>query len=220
MADAPSHDLTREVEQLLLVDRPQRDRTWRQRFFAAAGGAALVTDDPAVARGPDGFGYTQLRLPPIGVDFTAYSIDHLLEWSIDQGVGAVLRDRSGEVAWVFTFGNLWSQLAYRSFDPSPADDDQQPSVVGPEGEQVMMGSPSEGLFPPFARKVVRDALLGLGVVDPMVGAVNRASGHPAWSLALSLPADEAAAHRMTWYLPPQMGMLRIEAVDPVHRVPL
>lgn len=220
MADAPSHDLTREVEQLLLVDRPARDRAWRQRFYGAVGGAALVTDDPAVARGPDGFGYTQFRLPPIGVDFTAYSIDHLLTWSADQGVGAVLRDRAGEVAWVFTFGNLWSRLSTGSFDPSPADDDQQPSVVGPEGEQVLMGAPSDGLFPPVARRVVRDALLAQGVVDPMVGAVNRASGHPAWSLALSLPADEGAAHRMTWYLPPQMGLLRIEVVDPIHRVPL
>ena len=220
VADAPSDVLTREVEQLLLVDRPARDWAWRQRFFAAVGGAALVTDDPAVAGGPDGFGYTQFRLPPIGAPYTAYSIDHLLVWSTDQGVGSVLRDRSGEVAWVFTFGNLWARLSAGSFDPSPAGDDQQPSVVGPEGEQVLFGSPSEGLFPPVARQVVRDALLRLGVVDPMVGAVNRQSGHPAWSLALSLPADDAAAHRMTWYLPPQMGMLRIEVVPPEHRVPL
>lgn len=72
----------------------------------------------------------------------------------------------------------------------------------------------------MARQVLRDALAAMGVADPQVAAVNRATGHPAWSLALTVPPDDALAHRLTWYLPPQMGLVRIDLVDPELRQPL
>jgi hypothetical protein len=210
---------TEEVEGLLARAADQRDSAWRQRFFAAVGDASMAAGAPQVSNGPDGFPYFNLHLPPIGEAFETFCVNHVLEPCTENGFGCVIHDRAGGTGWVFTYGNLWSQRIYGTFDDTP-DDDPAVSEVLAKDEQVLVGSPSEGMLPSWARSVLRTYLQSVGIAAPKVAAVMRGQGHPNRSLALTLPDDEAAAHRVTWFLPPQLGLLRADAVGEDNLQPL
>jgi hypothetical protein len=210
---------TEEVERLFAVAADQRDSAWRQRFYAAVGDASMAADHPQVANGPDGFPYFNLHLPPLGQAFETFCVNHVLEPCTENGFGCVIHDRAGDTGWVFTYGNLWSQRIYATFDDTP-DGDPAVAEVLSKDEQVLVGSPSEGMLPSWARAVLRTYLQSIGIESPKVAAVMRGQGHPSRSLALTLPADEASAHRVTWFLPPQLGLLGAAAVGEENLQPL
>lgn len=210
---------TEEVEALLGVTADQRDAAWRQRFFPAVGDASMAAGNPQVFNGPDGFAYFNLHLPPIAQEFETFCVNHVLNPCTENGFGCVIHDRSGGVGWVFTYGNLWSQRIYGTFDDTP-DDDPAVTQVLPKDEQVLVGSPSEGMLPSWARTVLRKHLQSLGVASPKVAAVMRGEGHPTRALALTLPPDPEVAHRITWFLPPQLGLLGVDAVGEENLQPL
>jgi hypothetical protein len=209
----PLFDLekTQEVEALFAQPGERRDRAWRERLYIAIGDASMAAGDPQVFTGPDGFPYFALHLPPIGEGFETFCVNHVLEPCTENGFGCVVHDRQGQAGWVFTYGNLWSQRVAGRFDATPADDEGQAKVLT-ETEHVLVGAPSDELLPPWARKVLRAHLRAAGIAEPKVAAVSRPDRHPSWSLALTLPEGEEAAHRVTWFVPPHMGVLGAGAV--------
>ena len=192
-----------ELEQFLAVPPEQRDEDWRRRFYDVVAIVGLSAGAPDRFVGPDGFPYASVTAEP-----GEWTLTVLAEWCTDNGCGAVLHDAAGETAWVFSYGNLWSLRELGTLDASPPGDDQRAQVVEVE-EQVLVASPSEQVLPPWARTVLRGHLEAAGVVDPRVALVARPGRVPEHSLALTLPADRSLAHRLTWVLPPHLGMLDI-----------
>jgi hypothetical protein len=170
--------------------------------------ASLAPGEPDRFVGPDGFGYASLRLPPVAEAFPAWSILLLSEWCTENGCGLAVHDRDGGTAWVFTYGNLWSLRSLGTLDASPPGDAAQPETLT-AAEQVLVASPSEEALPPWARRTLRAHLEAAGVTDPQVALVARPGRVPEHAFALSLPADRDVAHRLTWVLPPHLGLLDI-----------
>ena len=137
-----------------------------------------------------------------------WTLTVLAEWCTEHGWGAALHDGAGATAWVFSYGNLWSLRAFGTLDASPPGDEHLVHAVEVE-EQVLVAAPSEQVLPPWARAVLRRHLEAAGVVDPRVALVARPGRMPEHSFALTLPADRSTAHRLTWVLPPHLGMLDI-----------
>ena len=196
------------MESLLATVAEARDEAWRRRFYIAIATASLTPGEPDTFVGPDGFPYASLRLPPVGEAFPAWSIVQVAEWCTDTGCGVAVHDRDGQTAWVFSYGNLWSLRALGTLDASPPGDTQRAETLAEE-EQVLVASPSEQVLPTWARPTLREHVEALGVTDPMVALVARPGRVPEHALALTLPADRSAAHRLTWVLPPHLGMLDI-----------
>ena len=161
---------------------------------------------PRTFVGPDAFPYVDLRVAA-GPGTT--SVAGETEWCTDNGHGAVVHDREGGTVWVYRYGVLWSLRSFGRVDVSPEGDDHQPVVLD-DPEQVLVAQPTEQVLPPWARSVLRHHLRAAGVVAPEVALVDRPTG--ARGLALSLPADPDAAHRLTWALPPHLFLVDLAAV--------
>ena len=74
---------------------------------------------------------------------------------------------------------------------------------------TVVGTPNETLLPPWARYVLRTALAEAGVTGAGVVALHRPGQRPEWSLGLrgTEALDEGARLRLTWYLPPHIGLV-------------
>ncbi len=206
--DAPDPDATRTVEQMLAVDADQRDDAWLRAFHAVVADAPLVSGDPQLIQGPDGFGYFALRIPPPGAITEPFTVRHVERPCTEGGFGCVILDRSGETAWVFRYGEMWSLRAEGRFDARPPDDDEWATQVLDE-EEVLVAAPDEAVLPPWARQVLRNAVGHLDVDEPRVALVVRPAGRPEHSLVLGplghVPAEQR--HHLTWYLPRHLGLI-------------
>jgi hypothetical protein len=196
---------------LLGVAPERRDDGWRRRFYEVVATAQLTPGNPDRFVGPDGLPYASLHIPPIGQPSPIWTLTMLVEWCTDNGHGAVLHDRNGNTAWVFTYGNMWSLRSLGTLDASPPDDDQSSFRVH-EDESVLVASPAEHILPSWARAVLRTHLVAAGIAEPRVALVMRPGRVPEHSFALTLPADRDVVRRLTWVVPPHLAILDIAAV--------
>ncbi len=114
-------DQTQRLAELIAIPPEERDDNWPASFLAAAPNASLASFDPQIATGPDGFPYFQLALPDAGA-FTPFSIVHILNDSLQNGVGVVIHTstrRDENPAWVFTLGDLVSYSLFQDFAGDP-----------------------------------------------------------------------------------------------------
>src|SRR5437899_12660080 len=114
----PKLDLTKtqEVQDLLEVEREQRDPAWIARFYAAIVDASMATTSDQVIQGPDGFPYFVFNLPPAGQGFEPFCISHVLDVCLENGYGVVVQPKPGPPQWVFPYGVLWSLKAFGNFE--------------------------------------------------------------------------------------------------------
>ena len=103
---------------------------------------------------------------------------------------------------------MWSLRQLETLDASPPGDNQRAQTLETE-EQVLVAAPSDEVLPPWARVVLRGHLEAAGVADPRVALVARPGQVPEHALALTLPEDSGVAHRLTWVIPPHLGLLDI-----------
>jgi hypothetical protein len=218
----PKFDLvqTQALAKLFATPRETRDDAWRAALYAAVVDASLVSFEPQVVWGPDGFPYFQLALPPAGA-FTPFCISHVLEHVLDSGFGvAVFGDpeRSGDPEWVFTYGDLLALSLFENFDGDPSGRDAlatRADGVWSEkietGREVAVGAPAEAYLPTRARRVLGAFLRqAAGVPDPKIALVVDPALDPPTNLAFDLsPADfggdesrfAGVMRALTWFLP-------------------
>ncbi|HRK32216.1 MAG TPA: hypothetical protein PLD59_14210, partial [Tepidisphaeraceae bacterium] len=115
-------DDTDKLVEMFKIPQGDRDAGWMMDLLNIVPRAALALAEPEVQKGPDGFSYLQLTIPPEEGEFKGYSIAHLLDMCIEKGVGAVILPEAGAAAphWVFTYGNLLSYKLLGGFDTRPA----------------------------------------------------------------------------------------------------
>ena len=210
---------TQELGELFKTDHDARDDAWVGRFYDAVVDASLATREEQVTRGPDGFPYFALYMPPEGQGFDAFCVSHVLGVCTDDGFGIVINPDKGRPDWVFSYGNLWSLRAYGSFDagvtePTSRDEPVQP----PAGAgQVLVAAPNEQYFPPYARTVLKSYLEHHGVKEPRVMLIDDVTKMPPRSLAFSVFQEDFETPqafgdfmtRLTWFLPPHYGLVSV-----------
>lgn len=169
MSDAkyPSLETAEQLVQLFEVPRDQRSDEWVERFLAAIPSAALRCSEERVFNGPDGFLYFGLYLPKSGEQFTAISLENVLTFCCQEGLGvAVFGDSDEEPEWVFNYGSVWNYSIHKSFYQNPfantiddssdapkeSDDTEEPAE--PTSESVLIAQPSEEFLPLFVRAVL------------------------------------------------------------------
>lgn len=196
------------VNALVKIPREQRDQTWIEQFFAALPEASLATTEAQVFRGPDGMQYFDLHLPEQGKPFEAHCVAALAEHCTNNGFGLVLNPASNPPDWVFSYGDLWhlrthGKLAMRKVE----------GAVGSEGDQVLVGSPSEQLLPPWARNVLKSFLEYLKIESPGVLLIVSQKATPAECLVFNVHAEDFPAGQfehvqrlLAWFIPPHLNI--------------
>lgn len=219
---------TQEAEDLFKVGHEQRDQTWRDSFFAAIVDASMATTPEQVVRGPDGFPYFVLNLPPAGRPFESFCISHILDVCLDHGFGAVIQPEPDPPQWVFTYGNLWSLKEFGKFELEQRQEQEAgesdgvanakpPSDAG-DLHAMTTSRPSASFLPPYARQAIKQFLTEkTGNVGPRVLLVSDPRNRPGQLLAFSVFAEdftsqndfEEVMYQLTWYLPPHYGLVSI-----------
>jgi hypothetical protein len=215
---------TREVEELFATSRERRDLAWRERFYAALPDASMATTPDQVMRGPDGFTYFVLSLPPAGQPFETFCISHILDLCLERGAGIVVQPEPSPPQWVFPYGLLWSHKEFGEFvlEGDDGEDRAGETTTAPggseAGQNVLAGQASAAFFPSYARKIIKQFLVDkAGIAAPEVMLVNDPSGVPGQSLAFNVFLDdfeqqqdfENVMYRLTWFLPRHYGLISI-----------
>jgi hypothetical protein len=225
---------THELRELFAVPREVRDAAWRRRFWAAVPDASLVSFQPQIERGPDGFPYFQLAIPPGGA-FTAFSLSHVLPYVLEHGLGAVVfadASRANPPEWVFSFGALLSLQMFGTLDTEGTQDAAlaDGAVVSEKVEtprQIFSGVPSEEFLPASARRALGRYLREAGIADPGVALIVDPTFRPQQNLLFNVGpenfgGDEARFRafmsRLRWFLPEPLGL--ISGITAAHYAPL
>jgi hypothetical protein len=110
---------------------------------------------------------------------------------------------------VFTYGDLLTLRMFGTFEVPRPDSDPSTEII-PNGEQVMVGQPSENFLPSYARKVLRNYLQRMmAIPEPGVLLLSRAGVAPAQDLIFSVFPENFASQEifqgalgaLRWFLP-------------------
>jgi hypothetical protein len=223
----PKFDLsqTQVLAELFQTPRENRDDSWRARFYAAVPDATLRSFDPQVSRGPDTFPYFEMAIPDPG-PVTPFCITHVLDFLLDNGLGAVIfggSDKSAGPEWVFTYGNLLSYSLYGDFEGEPAARQEGARAGKPAAgqTQALVAAPSEAYLPQRARKVIGDYMRGVyRHPDPKVALLDDPRLNPSRNLMLNLTLEQyygdrtkldAAMRYLSWFLPQTYALVAMPA---------
>lgn len=202
---------TQEVVDLLAIDPSARDQTWLTSFYAAIPNASMESQEPQVILGPDNQAYFVLKTPK-GGSFSPFSITHILDVCLQQGFGIVLNPQKGTPDFVFSYGQLWhfketGELAELPLATGMPDD----NLDG----QILIASPSERIFPQYARSVLAKVLQTLNVAAPAIMMITDARGQRRLVFNFfpeDCTSDKDFATKMgflNWYLPNSHGLTAI-----------
>jgi len=213
---------TQAVAALFAQERESRDDAWRRNFYAAVPDASLMSFDPQVNLGPDQFPYFHMAIPDPG-PLTPFSISHLLDFLLDNGLGiAIFGDssRSEEPEWVFSYGDLLAFSLYGDFDGDPPETTHAPKPAA-GGRSVLVAAPSEAYLPARARRAIGAYSRKIFHLDnPKIGLVDDPQSTPSRYLIINLTlADyhgdqgklDAALRYLSWFVP---RTYRIAAMPP------
>ena len=211
----PKFDLekTQALAALFAQPRESRNDAWRRGFYAAVPDASLRSFDPQISLGPDQFPYFQLAIPDPG-PLTPFSISHLLDFVLDNGLGIAIfgnSSRSEGPQWVFSYGDLLAFSLYGNFDGDPAVAAHPPQQSSAGSHSVLVAAPSEGYLPTRARRAMGAYARKIFHLDnPKIALVDDPQSTPSRSLVINLTladyhGDErrlgAAMRYLSWFLP-------------------
>src|SRR5690606_14072880 len=163
------------INQLMLVPFKERDEKWRDDFLMAISEANLKLGDPEIIMSNDGFPYIQLETVSTGESFQAYVIKKQLDIIMGQGFGIVINaKKGGQPEWVFSYGDLVNLKLSGFFysDASLFSDISENNKISSD-EKILVGQPSEEIFPNYLRKQIREFLEFSGVKHPKLMLIAR-----------------------------------------------
>ena len=161
------------VNQLMETTFEARDETWRDNFLKHSAGANLTLGDPEVIMSNDGFPYIQLQTIATDKSFQAFVIEQQLDNLLAQGFGIVINAQQ-QPDWAFSYGDLVNLKLSGSFytDYSVFSKTKENNPIG-QDEEILVGQPSEEIFPNYLRQQLREFLTYSGVKHPKIMLIAR-----------------------------------------------
>lgn len=162
------------INQLMGTAFPARDEQWRDHFLRHIAGANLKLGEPEVAVSKDGFPYLQLQTVTTGESFQAFVIQNQLDIILEQGFGIAINAHLDRPDWIFSYGDLVNLKLNGSFYTDNSVFSNPEEYLGiDKDEEILVGQPSEEIFPNFLRKQVREFLQYSGIKNPKIMLIAR-----------------------------------------------
>ncbi|WDF70134.1 hypothetical protein PQ465_07085 [Sphingobacterium oryzagri] len=162
------------INQLMDVPFAERNEKWRDDFLANIAGANLKLGDPEVIMSNDEFPYFQLVTVAPGESFKAFVIEHQVDAIMEQGFGIVINPQFEQPDWVFSYGDLVNLKLNGEFYTSNSvfSNNKAQQSIG-QHEEILVGQPSEAIFPTALRNNVREFLQYAGIKIPKIMLIAR-----------------------------------------------
>lgn len=162
------------INQLMQTPFEERDEQWRDLFLKYIDEANLKLGEPEVALSNDGFPYIQLQTVTPGESFQAFVIKKQLDIILEQGFGVVINAHLEQPDWIFSYGDLVNLKLNGSFYTDNRMFSNPDEYVGiSKDEEILVGQPSEDIFPSFLRRHIREFLQYSGVKNPKLMLIAR-----------------------------------------------
>lgn len=194
-----------EFFELLKISQPKRDHAWEQNFARVLpyGKFTLLFED--AKPGPDGWPYLFVKSDPEGTEYGA----QLLNWLSTRGIGLAINPEQSMPDFVLSYGMTWNFKERGSIvTEEKGSRPQTTRLEFKQGDQVLVGQPTEAYLPGYVRKILKQFLMDQGVLAPKIAVIqnkDQTQSDLAFSLeSLGGPtADEHAgiAEALAWFLP-------------------
>jgi len=221
-----------QLRYLFAVPRETRDASWVKKFQFFAWNAAVVLSEEAIFRGPDGFLYVRLNLPPSHCSAETRCLSHICFFLAEQGLGvaffASADDNRDNAQYVISNGVLESLRAYNTWNGDPTDREEirkKPKLTSEDGletsfmeqnGEVLVGDPTPRFLPAHTARFLHWQLSQeLKIEEPRIKMLIDRELVPSRNLVINkkfseFPDSETTAARtriLTWYLPPRRGLM-------------
>ncbi|TYR35398.1 hypothetical protein FXV77_13475 [Sphingobacterium phlebotomi] len=162
------------INQLMGTAFSERDEQWRDQFLNHIDGANLKLGEPEVAISKDGFPYIQLQTVSTGESFQAFVIKNQLDTILEQGFGIAINAHLNQPDWIFSYGDLVNLKLNGSFyTDNKVFSDPKEYLGIDKDEKILVGQPSEEIFPNFLRRQIREFLQYSGIKNPKIMLIAR-----------------------------------------------
>lgn len=162
------------INSLMQIPFGDRDEKWRDDFLLSIAAANLKLGNPEVTLSQDGFPYFHLQTVAAGESFQAFVIQNQLPNILEKGFGVVINAQQEQPDWVFSFGDLTNFHLTGSFytEISNFSASTAYQAIGKD-EEIMVGQPSEEIFPTYLRMHIKEFLNYEGVKNPKIMLLAR-----------------------------------------------
>lgn len=200
----------KSLDELLNVAAEQRDPDWENQFFHqfTSSNVNILSPDPQT--GPDNWPYLLVESDTQAQE----SVQKILHWLHDKGIGLVLNPTEEYPDYVFTYGMIWhfkeTGLFYKTMEQI------KPEIVElKENASVYYGQPSEAFLPKYVRKILLEFFRDQGLLAVKINLLS--DDNKNFDLCFSLeslgnpPTKEhhGVAEAISWFLPPHYSIVLI-----------
>jgi hypothetical protein len=209
---------TAKLAALFKVPFTDRNQNWVNEFRQYALNATMVSGEPQIMHGPDGFPYFYLAVPKSGQSVTPFCLVHIIDHCIAQGVGVVMfgSDGNKEPGFVFSYGQLACLKAFGRWELEEAFGKGLETSVVEENREVLTGVPNDTYYPKFMwPHLGRFMKEGLGMDKPKIGILIDRASTPHENLVLNIVAEnigdeqqlQKLARALQWFLLPGQALM-------------
>ncbi len=166
---------TISLNSLMSIPFAERDEQWRIDFLNYLPVSSLQLGDPEVIVGPDGFPYVQLTTVEKDKNYQAFVIKNRnFDFILNQGFGVVINAHLEQPDWILSYGDLMNLSLNNEFytEESLFSKNSGASTIDKD-EKILVGQPSEVIFPKVARAALREFLVYQGLSNPKVMLIAR-----------------------------------------------
>lgn len=165
---------TSEVIKLLSVSFEERDEKWVDDFLLNIADATLGLAEPEVAVHNDGFAYMQFIHPKQKNVKKNLSIREQLNNILSQGFGISIQSSIGRADWILSYGDLVNLYLNNEFYTEESIFSKNIETVQiDQGDNLLVGQPSENILPGFLRQQLSEYLQYAGIKNPKVMLIAR-----------------------------------------------
>ncbi len=198
------------LDQLLDAPAESRDPNWENEFFHQFTKSNVNILSPEPQTGPDTWPYLMVESDNEAQE----SVQKILHWLHDKGIGLVLNPTEEYPDYIFTYGMLWhfkeTGLFYKTMDQI------KPEVVEiKENSNVFYGQPSETFLPSYVRKILLEFFRDQGLLNVKINLLS--DDNKNFDLCFSLESlgnpdtkeHHGIAEAISWFLPPHYSIVLI-----------
>lgn len=200
----------KNLDDLLNVPSERRDTDWENQFFHQFTNSHVNILSPEPQVGPDNWPYLLVES-----DIEAKeSVQKILHWLHDKGIGLVLNPTEEYPDYVFTYGMIWhfkeTGLFYKTIDQI------KPEVVEiKENASIYYGQPSESFLPGYAKKILLEFFRDQGLLGVKINLLS--DDNKNFDLCFSIESlgnppvkeHQGIAEAISWFLPPHYSIVLI-----------